>query len=69
MSFVHVALIFHAKEYTMKYVYIVWSSDAESPWIENIFADKVKAESALRYLKETDDGRGFIYWIQEKEVS
>ena len=53
----------------MKHVYIVWISDTESPWIENIFADKVNAESALRYLKETDDGRGFIYWVEEKEVS
>jgi hypothetical protein len=53
----------------MKYVYILWGSDSENPWIEAIFADKVKAESAMRYLKETDNGRGYIYWVQEKTVS
>ena len=53
----------------MKYVFILWGSDSESPWIEAIFSDKVKAESALRYLKETDDGKDYIYWVQEKIVS
>lgn len=53
----------------MKYVYILWCSDSENPWMEDIFADKVKAEAALKYLKDTDDGRGFIYWVQEKAVS
>jgi hypothetical protein len=37
--------------------------------IEAIFADKVKAEAALRHMKDTDDGRGFIYYIREHEVT
>jgi hypothetical protein len=53
----------------MKYVYILWCSDSEYPWMEDIFDDKVKAEVALKYLKDTDDGRGFIYWVQKKAVS
>jgi hypothetical protein len=52
----------------MKYVWLVWGSDMEKPWIESVCADKVLAESVLRYLKNSDDGRGYIYWIQEKEV-
>jgi hypothetical protein len=53
----------------MKIIWILWGSDTEKPFIEAVFADKVKAESGLRYLKDTDDGRGYIYWIQEKEVT
>lgn len=53
----------------MNYVWIVWTSDSEKPWIEHVCADKVLAESILRHLKDTDDGRGYIYWIQEKEIT
>jgi hypothetical protein len=52
----------------MNTVWLLWESDSEKPFIEAVFADKVKAEAALRHLKDTDDGRGYIYWIQEKEV-
>ena len=53
----------------MKIIWILWVSDTEKPFIEAVFADKVKAEASLRYLKDTDDGRGYVYWIQEKEVT
>lgn len=53
----------------MKTVWILWGSDTEKPWLEGVYADKVKAEADMRYLKDTDDGRGYIYWIQEKEVT
>lgn len=52
----------------MRTIWLLWGSDTEKPFIDCVFADKVKAEAALRYLKDTDDGRGYIYWIQEKEV-
>jgi hypothetical protein len=52
----------------MKFVWLLWGSDTEKPWVEAVFADKVLAESALRHMKDTDDGRGYIYWIQEKEI-
>ena len=53
----------------MKTVWILWGSDTEKPWLEGVYADKVKAEADMRYLKDKDDGRGYIYWIQEKEVT
>lgn len=53
----------------MKIVYILKGSDGDTPWIEAVFIDKVKAEAALRYLRDTDDGRGYIYDIQEKAVT
>lgn len=53
----------------MKIVFLLIGSDGDSIWIESVFIDKVKAESALRYLKDTDDGRGYIYTIQEKEIT
>ena len=53
----------------MKMIWILWVSDTEKPFIEAVFADKVKAEAALRYLKDTDNGRSYVYWIQEKEVT
>jgi hypothetical protein len=53
----------------MKQVWLLWGSDTEKPWIEGIFIDKVFAESALRHMKDTDDGHGYIYWIQEKEIT
>jgi hypothetical protein len=34
-----------------------------------VFAHKIMAEKVLRHLEEADGGRGFIYWIQEKEVN
>ena len=53
----------------MRQVWLLWGSDGERPWIEGVYADKVLSESHLRYLKDTDDGRGYIYWIQEKEIT
>jgi hypothetical protein len=53
----------------MKQVWILMGSDTETPWIEAVFIDKVLAEANLRHLKGTDDGRGYIFWIQEKEIT
>lgn len=53
----------------MKQVWLLWGSDTEKPWVESVFIDKVLAEFALRHMKITDDGRGYIYWIQEKEIT
>lgn len=53
----------------MKYVWILKGSDGEGTWIEAVFIDKVKAEAAMRYLKDTDDGCGYFYTIQEKEIT
>ena len=53
----------------MKQVWLLWGSDTEKPWVEQVFVDKVMAEFALRHMKITDDGRGYIYWIQEKEIT
>ena len=52
----------------MRQVWLLWGSDTEMTWLEAVYADKVKAEADLRYLEDTDDERGYIYWIQEKEV-
>lgn len=49
-------------------VYLLWSSDSEVQHLEEIFAYKIDAEKAMRLYKEQDDGRGYHYWIQEKEV-
>ena len=53
----------------MKQVWLLWGSDTEKTWVEGVFIDKVLAETALRHMKVTDDGRGYIYWIQEKEIT
>lgn len=53
----------------MKQVWLLWGSDTERPWLEHVFIDKVLAESALRHMKDTDDGRGYVYWIQEKGIT
>jgi hypothetical protein len=53
----------------VKYVWLLWGSDTERPWVEAVYADKVLAEAGLRYLKSMDDGRGYIFWIQEKEIT
>lgn len=54
----------------MKQVWLLWCSEyPDKPWIEHVFIDKVLAESALRHMKDTDDGRGIHYWIQEKEIT
>lgn len=54
----------------MKMVWLLWGSDTKTPWLlEAVYADKVKAEADLRYLENKEDGRGYIYWIQEKEVT
>lgn len=50
-------------------VYLLWVSDTETAHLENVFIDKVLAETALRHMKNTDDGRGYVYWIQEKEIT
>ena len=52
----------------MKQVWLLWVSDAEKPWVEAVFADKAKAEAAMRTVQVGDEGRGYLYWIQEKEV-
>lgn len=52
----------------MKQVWLLWISDTKTPWVEGVFADKTKAEEAMRTVQVGDDGRGYIYWIQEKEV-
>jgi hypothetical protein len=51
-------------------VYILWSSDSENPHIEEIFANKIDAETLMRNCKEYDKnhGRSYIYWIQSREV-
>ena len=54
---------------TMKLIWILWGSDTQKPWIEGVFAHKVMAEKVLRHCEKEDEGRGFIYWIQEKEVN
>lgn len=53
----------------MKCVWLLWGSDTEKPWLEAVFVDKVLAEVHLRHMQSTDDGRGYIYWIQEKGVT
>jgi hypothetical protein len=50
-------------------VWILWESDTEKAHIEALFIDKVLAETHLRHMKDADDGRGYIYWIQEKQVT
>ena len=55
----------------MRYVWLLWGSEGgitETPWIEGVYADKVKAEADLRLLK-TEATMGDIYWIQEKQVT
>lgn len=59
----------YTPERTPRTVWILWISDTEKPWIEGVYVDKVRAEADMRLLKDTDDGRGYIYWIQEKEVT
>ena len=51
-------------------VYILWSGDSESKWIEEIFMQKIDAEILMRNSKEHDkqSGRSYLYWIQEKKV-
>jgi hypothetical protein len=56
-------------EKTMRLVWLLWGSDTENPWVEAVFDDKVLAEAGLRYLKDTDDGHGYVYWIQEMEIT
>ena len=56
----------------MKYVWLLWSADTNTRWIEGVYADKVRAEADLRILKEREEGDAtgrYIYWIQEKEVT
>jgi len=53
----------------MKIVWLLWGSDTENPWLEAVFIDKVLAESVLRHMKAIDDGHGYIYWIQEMEIT
>ena len=51
-------------------VYILWSGDGESKWIEEIFMQKIDAEALVRKFKDQDKqgGRSYLYWIQEKAV-
>ena len=53
----------------MKYypmVWILWGSDTQRPWIEEVFAHKIMAEKAMRECQDGDSNN--YYWIQEKEV-
>ena len=52
----------------MKYVWLLWGSDTERPWIEGVYTSKVKAEADLRILEDAEEC-GYIYWIQEKQVT
>jgi hypothetical protein len=52
----------------MRYVWLLWGSDAETPWIEGVYADKVKAEADLRILEDAEEC-WYIYLIQEKQVT
>jgi hypothetical protein len=53
----------------MKQVWLLWGSDTEKNWLEAVFIDKVLAELHLRHMRDTDDGRGYLYWIQEKGIT
>ena len=55
----------------MRMVYLLWLGDDQERHLEEIFADKDKAEAIMRMFKEQDkiDGRVYHYWIQEKEVT
>jgi hypothetical protein len=54
----------------MKYVWLLWSSDGETPRVEGVYVDKVKAEADMRLLKDAEAyTHGYIYWIQEKELT
>jgi hypothetical protein len=52
----------------MKYVWLLWGSDTETPWIEGVYTSKVQAEADLRILEDAEEC-GYIYWIQEKQVT
>lgn len=58
----------------MKQVWLLWGSDTETPWLEGVYVDKVKAEADMRMLKIADawhEGRArlYNYWLQEKEIT
>jgi hypothetical protein len=59
----------YEKQNRITYVWLLWCSGPEKPWVLGVYTDKVRAEADMRLLKNTDDGRGYIYWIQEKEVT
>jgi hypothetical protein len=50
----------------MRMVYLLWGGDADGAFIDTVFADKDKAEAAIRELLRADPE--CHYWIQEKEV-
>ena len=52
----------------MKYVWLLWGSDTETPWIEGVYTSKVQAEADLRILEDAEEC-GYIYWVQEKQVT
>jgi hypothetical protein len=53
----------------MKQVWLLWGVYSETPWLEAVFIDKVLAELHLRHMRDTDNGRGGVYWIQEKGIT
>ena len=48
--------------------YVVMWGDGEQAFIEAVTLDKTVAEMIVRRLKDTDDGRGYIYWIVVKPL-
>ena len=54
----------------INFVWLLWISDGEKPWVEGVYVDKVKAEADMRLLKNAEAyTHGYIYWIQEKAVT
>jgi hypothetical protein len=51
-------------------VYLLWSSDGDEKWIEEIFKEKIEAEALMRQMEAQDKlgGRSYQYWVQEKGV-
>ena len=55
----------------MRYVWLLWGSEGgitETPWIEGVYTSKVQAEADSRILEDAEEC-GYIYWIQEKQVT
>jgi len=53
----------------MRCVYLLWGSDTEKSWVEGVYTSKATAEDDLRLLEENDDGFGYIYWVQERQIT
>lgn len=53
----------------MKTVWLLWGSDGNTPWLISVFVDKVLCEAHLRHEAKLEEGKGYIFWIQEKQVT